>query len=44
MPEIVEMEIGQACAVTGLVKGVPYIIPPIPRCIVKHPRYVLPDS
>ena len=42
MPEIVEVKVSQASCHTGGLKGVSYIIPPIPRCIVKHPRYVLP--
>lgn len=44
MPEVVEVEVGQASVLTGPLKGVPYIIPPIPGHIVKHPRYVLSDS
>jgi hypothetical protein len=43
MPKIVEMEVRQASAVTGRVKGVPDIIPPIPSCIMEHPGHVLPS-
>ena len=44
MPEIVEMEIGQSSALTSPFKGVPYVIPSMPCCIVKDPRYLLPRS
>jgi hypothetical protein len=44
MAEVVEVEVGQARALTGPVKGVPYVIPPMPRWIVKDPWYVLPGS
>ena len=43
MPEVVEVEVGQASALTGPLKGVPDVIPPMPYCIVKDPRYVLPE-
>ena len=44
MAEVVEVEIGQASALTCPVKGVPYIIQPASCCIVKDPRNVLPGS
>ena len=39
-----EVEIRQSCALTGPVKGVPDVIPPMTRCIVEDPRRVLPGS
>ncbi|HLA60683.1 MAG TPA: hypothetical protein VK626_00425 [Nitrospiraceae bacterium] len=39
-----EVKVSQACALTGCLKGVSYITPPMPRCIVKDPRQVLPGS
>jgi len=44
MAEVMEVEIRQAGALTGRIKGVPDIIPPTPCCIVKDPRHVLPRS
>ena len=44
MAEVVKVEVRQASAVTGCLKGMPYVIPPMPRCIVKDPRYVLSRS
>ena len=44
MAEVVEVEIGQACALTGPIKGVPDIVPPVPVGVVKHPGHVLPGS
>ena len=43
MAEVMEVEVRQASAVTGRVKGVPDIIPPIHSCIMEHPRHVLPS-
>lgn len=39
-----EVKVSQACALTGCLKVVSYITPPMPRCIVKDPRQVLPSS
>jgi hypothetical protein len=44
MPEVVEVEIGQASALTGPVKGVPDVIVSSPVSIVKDPRDVVPGS
>ncbi len=43
MSEVMKMEVRQSNAVTSHIKVVPYIIPPIPRCIVEHPRHVEPS-
>ena len=37
MPQVVKMEVGQPGQLAGPLKGVPYIIPPIPLSIVKDP-------
>ena len=42
--EVMEVKVCQAYALTGCLKGVSYITPPMPRCIVKDPRQVLPGS
>jgi hypothetical protein len=43
MPEIVEVEVGQARALAGPVKGVPNIVVASSCWIVKDPRYVWPS-
>ncbi len=44
MPEVMEVKVSQACARTGCLEGVPYITPPMPRCIVKDPRDIVSRS
>ncbi len=40
MAEIMEVEICQACRITGPIKAMPHIVPPMPRRIVEYPRHV----
>ena len=42
--EVVEVEVRQGCARTGLLKGVPDVIPPVPYYIVKHSQNILSGS
>jgi hypothetical protein len=43
MAEVVKVEVRQACTLTGRVKGMPDVIPPMPGCIMEHPGHVLPS-
>ena len=42
MAEVMEVEVRQACGLTGLVKGMSDVVVASSLCIVKDPRDVLP--
>lgn len=42
--EVVEVEIRQSCGLTGPVKAMPHIIPPMPGRIMEDPRHIEPSS
>jgi len=40
MPEVVEVEIRQSCALTSSAKGMSHVLPPMPGGIMEYPRHV----
>lgn len=40
MAEVVEVEIRMSCGLTGPVKAMPHIIPPMPSMIMEDPGHV----